>query len=102
MKKVTIFYFEGCPNFGSTADLIRQVLTEVGVRAVVKTVEVRGSDDAQRLRFFGSPTVHVDGSDVDPAAAGRDDYGFGCRRYDGSGNPSREMIEDALTKREEP
>ena len=101
MKKVTIFYFEGCPNYDSTTNLIREVLQEVGVNAVVESVEVRGSDDANRLRFFGSPTVHVEGSDIDPAAEGRDDYGFGCRRYDGSGIPSRKMIENALRKREQ-
>lgn len=96
MKKITIFYFEGCPNHEPTVDLVERVLAELGIAAVVESVAVRGSDDARRLRFFGSPTVHVEGADIDPAATGRTDYGFSCRMYGGSGTPSRGMIEMAL------
>ncbi len=103
MKKVTIFFFDGCPNYEPTVELIRQVLAELDVDAVVESVEVKGSDDAERLRFFGSPTVHGQGSDIDPEAEGRRDYGFSCRRYvcpphGASGTPCREMVADALKK----
>jgi hypothetical protein len=32
-------------------------------------------------RFLGSPTLRIDGHDVDPAAANRHDYGLSCRLY---------------------
>ncbi|MFQ5510485.1 MAG: hypothetical protein ACE5EO_01425 [Candidatus Krumholzibacteriia bacterium] len=57
MKKITIFYFEGCPNHEPTVDLVERVLAELGIAAVVESVAVRGSDDARRLRFFGSASM---------------------------------------------
>ncbi len=98
MRKITVFYFEGCPNYDPTVTLIQRVLDELRIEAVVESVEVRGSDDAQRLRFFGSPTVHVEGADIDPATEGRSDYSISCRKYGPSGTPSRNMVVDALEK----
>ena len=93
---ITVFYFDGCPNYKPTVDLLRQVLSELGVRAAIACVEVTGNDDAERHRFFGSPTVHVNGVDVDPAARERNDYGLSCRRYGSSRTPTRTMLKEAL------
>jgi hypothetical protein len=38
-------------------------------------------EDAERERFLGSPTVRVNGRDVDPGAGERTDYGLKCRIY---------------------
>jgi hypothetical protein len=42
---------------------------------------VETSEDAERERFLGSPTVRIDGEDVDPAAGEREDFGLKCRLY---------------------
>jgi hypothetical protein len=56
--------------------------------------------EAVRKRFLGSPTVHVDGLDVEPDAVTRDDYGLQCRVYwhDGrlEGAPPSRWIAAAL------
>ena len=62
--------------------------------------EVTSQMEAERLAFPGSPTIRVDGVDVDPAGAGGRAM-LACRIYrlpDGrvSPVPSREQLEAAL------
>jgi hypothetical protein len=38
-------------------------------------------EDAIAERFLGSPTIRVDGVDVEPAAGERRDFGLCCRLY---------------------
>jgi len=100
MKHVQILYFEGCPNHGPTVDLAKQVIDELAVEAQVEEREVKPSDDAEALRFLGSPTVLVDGVDIEPAARERTDFGFSCRTYPGGGMPARDLLAAALTDRQ--
>ena len=68
---------------------------EVELRAV------ESIEDAERERFLGSPTVRVDGLDVDPGAAKRYDFGLKCRIYRSDGEasplPREQWIRDALS-----
>jgi hypothetical protein len=61
---------------------------------------VRSQEEAEALRFPGSPTIRVDGRDVDPAGAGARPA-LTCRIYelpDGQASPvpTREQLEEAL------
>jgi Alkylmercury lyase len=51
------------------------------VRAEIALRRVESDAEAQRLRFLGSPSVRVDGHDVEPGADARDDFGLKCRLY---------------------
>ena len=94
---IEILYFEGCPNHPPTVDRVREILERLGLDAEVVEVEVQRLEDAPRLRFLGSPSVRVNGVDVEPAARTRTDYGFACRTYpEGAGMPSERMIEEAV------
>jgi copper chaperone CopZ len=63
----------------------------------VEEVELIGPDDVEPLRFLGSPTVHVDGVDIEQAARVRTDYAMSCRLYNTpDGLPSRDMLLAAL------
>ena len=77
---------------------MKHVVSELDVNTDIEVVEVKTDSDAKRLRFLGSPTVQVDGEDVEPAAHARTDYGMSCRIYGESGTPPRELIEAALSK----
>ena len=94
--RIDILYFDGCPNHLPTMELVRDVVQSLGLEASIREVEVRDAGDAARLRFFGSPTVQVNGQDVDPAARSRVDFSFSCRMYGRSGSPPRQLIEQAL------
>lgn len=94
--KIEVLYFEGCPNSAPTLEMVHQVVSELGVDATITAVEVNDADQAHRLRFFGSPSVQINGIDADPAARQRTDYAYGCRIYGITGTPPRQMIEAAI------
>jgi len=94
--QIDVLYFEGCPNHEPTTALVRDVVKSLGLDATVREVEVRDADEAKRLRFFGSPTIHVNGKDVDRTVRTRTDYSFSCRMYGRMGSPPRALIERAL------
>lgn len=72
-------------------------MAKLHMDAEVEEVEVNGPEDAARERFLGSPTVLVNGLDIDPNARERTDYSFSCRVYSGmSGLPTEEMLVAAL------
>jgi len=48
----------------------------LGLTIAVREVSVRDAQEARRLRALGSPTVLVEGQDVDPAARGLRSYGM--------------------------
>ena len=94
--RIDILYFDGCPNHLPTVEVVREVVQSLGIDATIREVEVCDTEDAARLRFFGSPTVQVNGQDVDPALRSRTDYSFSCRMYGRSGSMPRALVEDAL------
>lgn len=93
---IDILFFDDCPNHVPTAALARELTQALGIDASIREVLIRNPDEAQQHRFFGSPTIRVNGLDIDPDARARADYGFGCRLYGRSGVPPRELMEAAL------
>ena len=98
--KVEVLYIAGCPNHKPAVEQARAALQAVGVPASVGEIEVRTKADADTWQFLGSPTVRVNGLDVEPEARGVQHFGVGCRSYieNGirSGLPSKELIQTAL------
>jgi hypothetical protein len=84
--RIRVLYFEGCPNQVETLELVRRVALEQGITAAVEAIEVRSPEEATRLRFLGSPSVQIDGVDVDPAARQRSEFAMVCRLYGASGD----------------
>ena len=80
-KHVELLVVDGCPNVDATLDRVRTAIGETGIGASVQIVPIENDDQAKHLKFLGSPTVRIDGVDVDPSAASRDDYGLQCRVY---------------------
>ena len=93
---IEVLYFDGCPNHEPTLALATEVLGQLGLSAEIREVEVRTPEDAERLRFLGSPTVRVDGKDIEPGAETRHDYALSCRIYGDSGLPPRDLLVAAL------
>jgi 8-oxo-dGTP pyrophosphatase MutT (NUDIX family) len=98
--RIDFLFWRECPSHPEARALLREVMEERGVEADVVEREVLTKDEAQELAFPGSPTIRVDGRDVDPeGAAARP--ALTCRIYhlpDGrvSPVPSREQLEEAL------
>ena len=78
---VEILYFDGCPNHEALVPRLRELLERAGADTDVELRRVESPEAAERERFLGSPTLRIDGRDVDPAAEQRTDYGLKCRLY---------------------
>ncbi len=96
---IEVLYFEGCPNLEPTLTLAGEVLSQLGLSADVREIEVRTPEDAERLRFLGSPSVRVDGQDIEPGAESRNEYALSCRIYGDSGLPPKALLVAALEAR---
>ncbi len=96
--KVEILYFKGCPHREATVERTLEVLSALGVEAELSQLEVRDGADAARLRFPGSPTVRVDGVDIQPGAEACGQDALSCRIYGGSGVPPRKLLVDAIAR----
>ena len=73
MKTIEILYFDGCPTWQRTAEDVRRIVAETGVAATIRLVPVKANVEAERLCFLGSPTVRVDGVDIEPVGDGADE-----------------------------
>ena len=95
--RIAVLYFDGCPNHAPTVARVKQIAAGLGVQERVEEIEVTSLDQAQQLRFLGSPTVRVNGVDIDASARQRTTYGLSCRVYSGvSGLPPDDLIMAAL------
>lgn len=81
---------------------LRDILLAEGVEAKVEMVIVNTDEEAEQLRFPGSPTIRVDGKDLFPVPE-RESYALGCRTYltpEGlRGSPTAGMLGAALEAR---
>ena len=93
--RIEILYFDGCPNYSPAVDRLQTVLAAEGLHAEVIEVEVRDESAARELKFFGSPTIRVNGLDIETSSRLVTETGFACRCYPG-GLPSQEMIRAAV------
>jgi hypothetical protein len=100
MKLVEVLVFEGCPNVDATVAAAHAAIVQAKVAADLRVVRVESDDAARRLQVLGSPTVRVDGRDVEPSTHDRGDFGLQCRVYSVEGRyqgtPSVEWIARAL------
>ncbi len=79
--KVELLYFDGCPSYEALLPRLRELIDREGVEAEVELRRVESIDAAEDERFLGSPSVRIDGRDVDPGADARSDFGLKCRLY---------------------
>ena len=99
---VEILYFDGCPNYEETYALVGSLAAELGLTPTIELVQVSDAEAAARLRFLGSPSVRIDGSDVEPGANHRGEFALSCRAYrtrNGlQGHPDMDWIRSALQR----
>jgi hypothetical protein len=99
--RIELFYWDGCPSHPEARELLQQLLDERGISDEIELREVQTDEEAQALGFPGSPTIRIDGRDVDPSGA-HSPPSLSCRIYHLPGGhvspvPSREQLEEALS-----
>lgn len=97
---VELLWFQDCPNHPAARAMLEELLGELAPGTVVHQIDATEPEVAQRHRFPGSPTIRIDGQDVDPSYRDPGDYTPRCRLYrtaDGLGGlPERSWVEAAL------
>ena len=95
--KIEVLYVPGCPNYQPAVERIRKVLVSESLRADIEGIPISSEVAANVLEFTGSPTIRVNGTDVEPNH--KNAIGLACRLYANSGGvPSEEMLRAALSK----
>ncbi|MBW6455240.1 MAG: hypothetical protein K0A98_05095 [Trueperaceae bacterium] len=98
MTHIDLYFFDGCPSWQQAWRDLGTVLAETGSEATVRVRDVMSLPDEGRRGFAGSPTIHVDGVDLE----GYDGEGvLACRRYqenEGRGWPSLDLLRARLAE----
>ncbi len=97
---VELLFWQGCPSHPKALTDLRDAMRDVGLDPTAVLVrEVRNEAEVEHERFVGSPTIRIDGQDVEPAEG--EPYSLSCRVYhrrDGriSATPDPADIREAL------
>jgi hypothetical protein len=78
---IEILAREDCPSRGMAIAVVERVVAETGVSARIEVVDMTSEEQAQERRFPGSPTVRVEGRDVDQRLNGRTEFTLADRVY---------------------
>jgi hypothetical protein len=107
--RVEVLYVEACPSHARAVEALENVLAEEGITAGIHQVLVGDETRARELTFSGSPTIRIDGRDVECEPAEAAMFGVCCRLYHGSpqiGVPPiamlRRAVREARRRQEEP
>jgi hypothetical protein len=95
--KIEVLYSPGCPNYLPAVEQVERVLSSESLRAEIRSVAVRTDAEARELMFPGSPTIRVDGEDVEPDQTIAP--GLKCRLYANlNGIPSEKKLRLAVSR----
>jgi hypothetical protein len=96
---IELLNVENCPNRAVALERLRAILSAASFHTHVNEVLVRDPEMTQSLKFPGSPTIRVNGQDVEPQIERPTSFGLMCRLYsDGSGAPSQGSLRAAIEK----
>jgi hypothetical protein len=95
-----LLYLPGCPNHGVTMDLVHTVLRAEGVPVEIDEIPIHNVEDAFSYAFPGSPTIRVNGQDIENIPSDQLAVGLACRTYLVKGRPQgvppRCLLEQAV------
>lgn len=102
--KIEFLWFDDCPNHAEARRLLHEVMLACGVGERVDDIDATDASVAERVRFPGSPTIRINGDDIEPGFTDPCDYTPRCRLYltaaGLTGVPERRWIEEAVTRAE--
>ncbi len=73
--RVKIVHLDGCAATPETISLVERVAQKLGVKIILENIIVKTAEEAKAFRHIGSPTVQINGLDIDQGA--RDVQQFG-------------------------
>jgi hypothetical protein len=99
---IEVLYVQHCPHHPGTLALIERIRAELGLDAELRTTLIVDQAAAEQARFPGSPTVRVDGRDVEPGSEPATEFTVACRLYRlehrFAGQPEERWVREALLR----
>lgn len=97
---IEVLYVRDCPHYAGALALVERVRAELGIDTELRTSLIGDQGAAERARFPGSPTIRVDGRDVEPGSEPPSEISLACRLYRLehrlAGEPAERWVRDAL------
>jgi hypothetical protein len=97
---IEVLYVRDCPNYAGALAMAERVCGELGIDAELRSSLIGDQAAAERARFPGSPTIRVDGRDVEPGSQPPSEISLACRLYRlehrFAGQPAEQWVRDAL------
>ena len=75
MIDVKVYSLKGCADTPATLALVKTVAENMNLEIDLHQIELTSNEDVEKYRFPGSPTVRINGIDIDPEM--RDTSHFG-------------------------
>lgn len=85
--KIEVIFWRDCPSWSEAIErvkrAIRQIEDELNRKDLFELIikEVKTEDEAHKTGFRGSPTILVDGKDIDETHLDINPVGLTCRTY---------------------
>jgi hypothetical protein len=96
--KIDFCYFDGCASWQEGLKNLRQALQNEGLEAEINLVKVEDDQQANHLKFLGSPSFRSNGLDWWPEE--RTSFSLSCRLYRTpqglKGFPTVKMLEEKI------
>ena len=95
--RIEVLAFDGCPHAEAATQLAQAVAARLGPGITVDRVEVDTPERAAEVGFLGSPSIRVNGLDVERTKTSTG--ALCCRTYDGGlGVPPEWLVEAAVLR----
>lgn len=96
--KIEIQYFTGCPNSQKMIERVKNAVEQISFDINYKETLVETPEEADRLKFRGSPTLLIDGKDFENLPE-PEKGNLSCRYYP-NGLPETEQIINEIKRKE--
>jgi len=94
--RIEILYVPGCPNYQPAVEQVERVLSSESLQAEIRSIAVKTDAEARDVMFPGSPTIRVNGEDVEPHQTSVPS--LACRLYENrSGIPPEGLLRTAIS-----
>jgi hypothetical protein len=102
--KIEFMYSKSTGKSDKAEEAVRQAIEATDPTIEVFYTEVDGAEDARDKKFLGSPSIRVDGVDVEYGDREPDEYQYGTRYYNSPEGwkpfPHARMIANTILERQ--
>ena len=92
--KIKVQYFNGCPNSEAALEMVKKFVAESELQIDFEEILVETQEAAEKYKFRGSPTILINGKDVEGLEENKTPS-LACRYYI-NGLPTEDKIREMV------